>query len=385
MFQKILVAIGILWGFAAQAQNLPIRTVTGIPSQISETSGLELNSANRIWSHNDSGGQPELYEFDTTGTLLRTVTLDSVNNVDWEELAQDAQGNFYVGDFGNNGNSRQNLVIYKIPNPDSLSGNTVVPEKIEFSYPQQTAFPPASSDLNYDMEAMLHVGDSLYLFTKNRTSPFDGYTRLYRLPDQAGSYQAELLDSFYCGAGPKEFFWITAADISPDGKRVVLLSSDKIWLFYDFPGHQFLQGTSLQLGISFSQKEAICFYDTASVYISDELLNGVFGRNLYQADLISFLPTSLNAPVSPRPSMEIYPNPVSDDSVLKLGLPRSGKVKVMIRDLNGRRVGKIFQGRFPAGHATISFSQMSTETISSGIYLLELRYKGYRILRRFRK
>ncbi|MEL6590047.1 MAG: T9SS C-terminal target domain-containing protein, partial [Bacteroidota bacterium] len=118
----LLTALSII---SLPAQTLPVNTFSTIPSSVDETSGLAVNGPNKIWTHNDSGGQNELYELDTLGNLNRILTILNANLVDWEELAKDDVGNFYIGDFGNNGNARTNQKIYIIPNPDSLSGDSV--------------------------------------------------------------------------------------------------------------------------------------------------------------------------------------------------------------------------------------------------------------------
>lgn len=281
---KCLVFAGLLsWGRAA-AQNLPLTTISSVPAAISETSGLVATAPNKLWSHNDSGGDPKLYCFDTTGTLLRTLVVKNAINSDWEEITSDGQGRFYIGDFGNNNNNRTNLRIYRIPPPDNVVGDSVVAEVIDFDYPDQAAFPPPDSLKKFDMEAMVALGDSLYLFSKNRTDPFDGFTRSYRLPQAPGSYTAELIDSFYCGQGSMIQYWVTAAALSPNGEHLVLLSSDKCWMFSCFSGSDFFGGSNVEIGFSLSQKEAISWRDDQVAYITDELVSGVFGGKLYRGD-----------------------------------------------------------------------------------------------------
>lgn len=277
--------------FSLTAQTLTLTPLSTLPNAINETSGLAANGSNKIWTHNDSGGQNKLYEIDTMGNITRTLTILNANLVDWEEMAQDDQGNFYIGDFGNNGNARTNQKIYIIPNPDSISNDSVFAQEINLSYTDQTAFPPANSRKHYDMEAMIWYQDSLYLFSKNRTSPFDGYTRLYKLPDAAGTYSLSPVDSFYTGPGPKETFWITGADISPSAKQLMLLSYDKVWLFSCFSGSDFFGGNVQQLGLSaLGQYEGIKFIDETIVYISNET-SGAGITALSKVDISNYVVT----------------------------------------------------------------------------------------------
>lgn len=287
IFTLLLSFIGL--PIALLSQNLSMRTITALPAVINETSGLIQTAPNRLWSHNDSGGEAKLYQFDTTGTLLRTLVLRGVSNVDWEEITQDSAGNVYVGDFGNNDNLRSDLKIYKIPNPDLIVGDSVNPEVIQFSYPDQFAFPPADSLRYFDMEGMVSKGDSLYLFSKNRTDPFDGITKCYSLPQNAGTYVAVLRDSVVTCASSMPSCWVSAAGLSPNGENLVLLAYGKLWLYSCFNGTDFFGGGILERNISFSQTEAIAWKDATHIYLTDERINGLFGRNLYEIDLGPYL------------------------------------------------------------------------------------------------
>ncbi|MFN0216622.1 MAG: hypothetical protein ACKVT2_20365 [Saprospiraceae bacterium] len=117
--------------------------VTTLPSVLTESSGLEMTSGEIFWSHNDRNGKAELYGFETTGVLKTTLKVTNATNTDWEDIACDKAGNIFIGDFGNNDNDRRNLRIYKIAPPPGEQANLEMPaEKIEFSYPEQTEYPP---------------------------------------------------------------------------------------------------------------------------------------------------------------------------------------------------------------------------------------------------
>jgi hypothetical protein len=330
-----------LIGFAASGQNLTLREVCSLPASLSETSGLESTGPNQFWTHNDSGGQAALYGLDTLGNITRTITLSNATNVDWEDISRDSNGNLYLGDFGNNNNDRKNLRIYKIPSPAGITGNTVSAGIIQFSYPDQKAYPPADNQKNFDMEAMLFFKDSLYLFSKNKTLPFNGYTKLYRLPTQPGMYTAVLVDSLYTGtdaiAGQ-----ITAAAVSPDGKRVALLSYTKLYVFGGFTGSAFFKGQLTQLDIgSLTQKEGICFADNCTIYITDEEFFST-GRRLYKANICP-LTTGLNG-LLPDPAMSIealYPNPAILQVSIRYRLPPlMQEAELFVYNLYGQKISR---------------------------------------------
>lgn len=272
--------------------------VTQLPDTLNESSGLELTNTNSIWSHNDSDDSARIYNFDTLGNLLRVVNFIGVSAIDFEDIAQDENGNFYIGDFGNNDNDRDDLCIYKIPNPNTLLSDSIIPEIIHFSYPDQFLFPPDTTYQNFDCEAMFHFNNSLYLFSKNHGT--STYCRMYQLPDISGSYVAQLVDSFDTQG------WITSADISPSGKVISLLSETNLWLFTNFSGDDFFGGTFTRLSMDYTKKEAIVFINDSAVYISDEISQGT-GSNLYTIDLSHWV--GIDEINSTKGDFYIFPNP----------------------------------------------------------------------------
>jgi hypothetical protein len=209
---------------------------------------------------------------------MRTLLINNSVNHDWEDLTSDS-ANLYIGDFGNNNNLRQQLLVYKIRKVEARDSDHLIGQTIAFKYSDQKQFPPPPSNWNFDCEAFFQHNDSLYLFSKNVSNPNDGYTKMYRLPDQPGNYTAELIDSFYLNE-PN-----TSADISPDGKTVVLLTYFSLWVFKDFPGNNFFGGKVFQFRFKgLTQKEAICFVNDHQLFMTDERHYGKGGK-LYSLDL----------------------------------------------------------------------------------------------------
>jgi hypothetical protein len=342
-----------------------ISVVTVLPPAINESSGLQRTGANCFWSHNDSGGQPELYNFDTTGTLVRTLLVSNATNIDWEELTTDTAGNLYIGDFGNNNCDRQDLVIYKINNPDIVPGNSITAEAIYYSYPDQYAFPPHPSKRNFDMESMIAINDSLYLFTKNQTSPSNGYTKVYRLPLDSGTYVAQLVDSFLIGAGSTDGYSITGARITADYDTLLLISHERMWIFSGFTGTHFFSGTSTEFlfsGVS-SNKEGVVFGSGSNVYISDEFT--VAGtQNLYYMDLLN--PALGNQPIKQELNdcLSVFPNPFSEHTVLQTDYPINnatltaencfGQTVTQLKNINGQTI------------------TLPRDNLASGVYIVRL-------------
>lgn len=367
MLNYFFPLLAIFYAVTAHSQTVQLREITALPAELAETSGITVSNANLIWSHNDSGGEPVLYSVDTLGTIGRTLTVTNATNVDWEDLTQDAQGNVYIGDFGNNANSRKNLCIYTIPNPDSFVENSVTAGIIRFTYADQTAFPPADAQKNFDAEAFVALNDSLFLFSKNQTNPFSGYTRLYKLPAIPGTYTLMPVDSFLVDPAPVKG-QITSAAISPDGKTLALLTYGQLLLFRNFTGSHFFKGTVTRLAFpAITQKEAVCFINDCHLYLTDEALLGT-GRHLYRATICQAtgLQKSLVNPAihlaAPRP------NPSQTYITCSYNLPISVfGGELVLTNANGQTIRRILVEN------TAKSAQISTAGLLSGVYHCTLR------------
>lgn len=293
---KLIAALLLLVGIVnqASAQWILPQVVCAMPSVINESSGVEIDANGLFWSHNDSGGSTELFGFNTSGALVRTIDVTNAINVDWEEMAQGTDGTFYIGDFGNNSNNRSlangtPLRIYVIPNPADIVGNSVTAGIIEFEYDNRD-FAAPSNNHEFDMEAMFWWNDTLHLFNKNRTNPTNGFVKHYVLPATPGVHTAMLVDSLNNG-GTR----ITAADISPCGRYVALLAMDRMYLISCFKGSKYLStGFVRTFSYPTTQKEAVVFQDFKRVYITDEQ-TGSIGRNLYTIDLTNYVANNVQA------------------------------------------------------------------------------------------
>lgn len=233
-------------------------------NKLPEASGLADAGNGKFWLHNDSGGEAVIYDIDSNGNFITQKTITNSENIDWEDLALNRQKNdLYIGDFGNNSNKRRDLKIYKAENINHNSADSIEARGINFSYPDQKEFPPAVTNRNFDCEAFVYFRDSLYLFSKN-TFAGNGFTKRYQLPAEPGNYKAGLADSFYLGRP------VTAADISPDGKRLALLTYGAVYIFSHFPGHDFFYGNLLKINIPLGQAEAITFTDDNTIYYATE-------------------------------------------------------------------------------------------------------------------
>lgn len=250
-----------------------------LPGGLKEVSGNEIILGSElIWMHEDGGNKSKLYAINSSGKIQKEIDIQS-KNTDWEDLTSDDFGNLYIGNFGNNYSTRKHLKILKI-DKKYLDKKSAEVEEIEFEYENQYKFPPKKEELFFDAEAFFYFKNSLYIFTKSRVKDNYGKTFLYKISATKGKHIAKLMGNF--DNGKKIDSWITSADISSDGKNVVLLSQKNILIFTDFKGDNFLSGKVKKIKLNHkSQKEGICFKDDNTLIITDEE-SGNKGGFLYE-------------------------------------------------------------------------------------------------------
>lgn len=205
----------------------PLGPAVALPPELAETSGVAASRRHPgvFWTHNDSGGEPVLYAVDANGTLLARVRVAGATLTDWEDMAlgpcpAGAGDCLYIGDMGDNGESRDHVVIYRVPEPSPTDSVTAPAERFEVRYP----------DGAHDAEALFATaGGLVYIVTKGRS----GAPALYRTPrpleygEKGGAGHAESrlqLESVQTlGAGrPLLSDMVTGADLARDGRRVVV-------------------------------------------------------------------------------------------------------------------------------------------------------------------
>ncbi|WP_240676246.1 hypothetical protein [Botryobacter ruber] len=242
-----------------QEYKVKVQRIGRLDSRITESSGLARASDSTFWTHADGGPLNELYLVNLTGELLQTVPLQVPNN-DWEDLAQEGPDTLYIGDFGNNTNTRRNLQVFKV-NP----GTRAVLDTIRFSFGDQAAFPPPRKERHFDLEAFFHYNDTLHLFTKSRA--LKPVTRLYKLPASGGNYKLQPEEELRLQSA------VTAADVSGAHDKFALLGYGRLYLFQLEPEQASVtfrdRRFCLPLGRT-GQAEAVLFLSPEQLLISNE-------------------------------------------------------------------------------------------------------------------
>ena len=198
------------------------------PSLVTECSGLvqSLRYSGIFWALGDGGSGAAIVPVTEDGKLARgwngPVAVTGCKNFDWEDLALDDRGNLIIADVGNNSGRRKQLMLHFTPEPRPGVRSVVPTRSLRVHYADQKEPSP-----DYDCEAVFSAGGRIYLLTKHRS---DKRTRLYRLEGDSTkrSNPLRLVDSFEIGG------MVTAADASPNGKMVAVLTYTALWVFeYD--------------------------------------------------------------------------------------------------------------------------------------------------------
>jgi hypothetical protein len=190
-----------------------------------EISGVAASrqTANVLYIHNDSGNANQIYLTNASGADIGTLTLNNLQNRDWEDIAVGpgpiAGKNYvYVGNIGDNDSKYQSVYIYRFLEPD-LNGKTLPVnltisdiDVIELKYPDS---PRNAESLMVDP-----LTKDIYIASKE-----SNVCKIYlaRYPQNTTSINT------LAPVAQLNFNKATAADISSDGKEILLRNKEQIW------------------------------------------------------------------------------------------------------------------------------------------------------------
>ncbi|ODR03125.1 hypothetical protein BHQ20_01675 [Mycobacterium intermedium] len=245
-------------------------------SSISEISGIDagINNPDVYWVHNDSGDSARIFAIDSkTGQTLGTYTLSGASAVDWEDIevaiGPDGKSYIYVGDIGDNGGSRSNVTIYRVPEP-IVTGTAANPTNSTLTGVQQLKMTyPNGLKLNSEALLVDPITGNMMVIEKTGST----VSRVYSVPESAwnsGSaifQQVGTLDLSTASAT-----LVTSADFSADGSQVAVRTYGDVFLWNRTPDSDpwsvFSQQPVVAPAVSETLGEAIAFHPDGRGYVT---------------------------------------------------------------------------------------------------------------------
>jgi hypothetical protein len=175
-----------------------------------ELSGLVRGRSGVLWTHDDSGGAPELFALAADGRVLGRPRVTGAEAIDWEDIAA-AGASLYIGDIGDNGTERPTIDVYRVPEPAPGATATAPAVRLRLRYP----------DGPHDAEALLvdPLRGDLVIVTKAL-----GGTHAYRTSARRAAGSEATLRR-----GPTvPLALVTGGAVSADGRIVALRTYTRV-------------------------------------------------------------------------------------------------------------------------------------------------------------
>lgn len=231
----------------ADAPSSQARLVAHIADvRLKEISGLA--SSRRFpgwaWAHNDSGDSARLFLLDGQGRTRAVVTLANAQAVDWEDIAVAGEGDLStvtVADCGDNKRERTDITLYrfresnlpfhldpKSPPPASAPEVRLQAQELRLRYP--------ASEGAQDAESLCTNARGEVLLATKSTGPSRFYLALWPHGKAEGEQTLKLVAHKQFGStepGHRHVReqLVTAADVSPDGSRLALVTYASLYVW----------------------------------------------------------------------------------------------------------------------------------------------------------
>ena len=217
MYKRIFITVLVFLLVVAALLGIKThRTQILETDRVPEASGIahSLINENVLYTHNDSGNAPSVFAIDTEGKLLAEIVIEGATNRDWEDIAtaidpRDGKAYIYVGEIGDNGSRHPSVKVYRTPEPIITKADSV------YHVSAVQTYSIVYEDGPRDAEALFvepKTGD-IYIISKRE--------------ERVGIYQVSYPQSTLKvntakKLGTMNMSWVTAADISRDGKYILV-------------------------------------------------------------------------------------------------------------------------------------------------------------------
>jgi hypothetical protein len=282
----ILTAIVAMLASSAAAEQVPpadVQCRSAGPlvrvAELAEGSGVAVSkrTPGRLWAHNDSG-EPVLVALNSQGAVTGRLRVAGARVEDWEAAAVGpcpAGSCVHVGDIGDNDAERRDVIIYRFPEPDELSGPIGNVDVFHATYP----------DGAHDAEALLVTpAGEIMIVTKGDTGP----VAIYRVPEGAkpgSTFTLQQIGRPRQSGKTGRDERITDGAVSPSGSWIALRTNTTLLLYRstDLLSGDWREATRISLKeFGEPQGEGIAFGDERTIYLVGEgggkRQPGTFGR-----------------------------------------------------------------------------------------------------------
>ena len=239
---------------ACAPPSLPFARLAGVitSGMLGEISGLAASHVHEdvLWVINDGGNPAEIFAINRRGRLLARYDVRGARNIDWEDLASfslDGKHYLLVADTGDNGGLRRDFVLHVFEEPKTLANGTLKPA---WSIRARWADGPR------DCEAVAvdAAAGKVLLLSKKRKPP-----ELFALPlaDPHGEWREARRIGRLAGVPEADKDLqrsdpelarlsplVTAADLSPDGRTLAVLTYGSVLFYRRQPGEDWGEAVS---------------------------------------------------------------------------------------------------------------------------------------------
>ena len=181
---------------------------------INESSGVAVSRRRKdvFWTHNDSGDKPRIYAFDRAGKDLGTYQIKGALAWDWEDMASFTKGEksyLLLADVGDNARLRPLYWLYLVEEPTEREQDARLVRTVRFKY--------EDGPHNCESVAFDTTSDQVILITKTGNEQCQVFALDWSKEDTDEPHVAKCIATIKLSR-------TTAMDISPDGRRAIVLT-----------------------------------------------------------------------------------------------------------------------------------------------------------------